>query len=60
MIPAPVFKRPATILPMPAEHQRIARARITVWRILNAARAKPSPPREHPGGMFAPRKEAAA
>ena len=49
----------ATILRMPAAHRALARARMTVWAILAAAEAEPDTPREHPGGMFARRKDAA-
>lgn len=58
------FKRRATILRLPAEHQREARARILVWHLLRDARAgpartSPAAPRAHPGGWYAPRKESA-
>ena len=51
----PAFKRGATILRTPAEHQREARARIALWRILRTVKPAPRHKRAYPGGWFAPR-----
>ena len=55
MTAPPAIKRPATILRLPAEHQRQARARLALWHILRTAKPAPRHKRAHPGGWFAPR-----